>query len=168
MNQITRILEFDAGHRLVDHESKCANLHGHRYKAEITCRAEELDGIGRVVDFSVIKEKVGGWIDEHWDHNFLLNRQDPLLKAIRQLNTVCPLDHEVACWGDIVFHTKDPYLLDCNPTAENMARILFDKAVELLEGPKEERTSLWVVSVCLWETPNCHAFYSRPRGGYTE
>src|SRR5262249_14498003 len=51
----TRLLQFDAGHRVYQHEGKCANLHGHRYTAEITAQAEALDKIGRVIDFSVLK-----------------------------------------------------------------------------------------------------------------
>ena len=58
MIEITRRLEFDAGHRVLGHEGKCKNLHGHRYSAEITVTAPDLDGLGRVIDFGVIKEKV--------------------------------------------------------------------------------------------------------------
>ena len=47
--------EWDAMHRIPLHESKCKAFHGHRYAAEITCQAEQLDHLGRVVDFSVIK-----------------------------------------------------------------------------------------------------------------
>ena len=41
----TRLLAWDAAHRIPRHESKCAALHGHRYTAEITCAAEALDDI---------------------------------------------------------------------------------------------------------------------------
>src|SRR5271169_6402363 len=34
--QITRRLEFDAGHRIPHHASLCKHLHGHRYAMEIT------------------------------------------------------------------------------------------------------------------------------------
>src|SRR5262245_52482042 len=74
----TRKLEFDAGHRVLGHGGKCRHLHGHRYVAEVTCYAEELDKLGFVVDFSVIKTVVGDWIDENFDHNMILNPKDPL------------------------------------------------------------------------------------------
>lgn len=51
MITVTRVLEFDAGHRVVNHESKCATLHGHRYKVEIVAAAPGLDSLGRVIDF---------------------------------------------------------------------------------------------------------------------
>lgn len=137
MNQVTRKLEFDAGHRLIGHEGKCRHLHGHRYVAEITCRADDLDGVGRVIDFSVIKEKVGGWIDEYWDHNTLLNRRDFLI------------DHIKTSQPD-----KHPFEMSENPTAENMASFLFYTAEDLLRD-----YPIKVVSVRLWETPNCYAHY---------
>ena len=63
-------------HRIPRHESKCAAFHGHRYAAELTCLAP-LDDRGRVIDFGVVKERVGGWIDENWDHTAILQRDDP-------------------------------------------------------------------------------------------
>jgi len=133
--RITRKIEFDAGHRLIGHESKCAHLHGHRYVAEITVEAPGLDKVGRVVDFSVIKDKVGGWIDEHWDHNMLLNKEDPLLDMPPT---------------STIWNGKPPYIFDCNPTAENMAEVLSTTARTLLDkGP------LIVVHIRLYETPNC-------------
>lgn len=147
MITITRQLQFDAGHRVLGHEGKCANLHGHRYVAEIeVAPLAELDSLGRVVDFSVIKEKVGGWVDENWDHNFLFNRDDPMFKMF--------------CFGfdrDARIHhfgPKTPYVMqNGNPTAENMAEHLFHVAKDLLPG------LLKVVSVTIHETPNCKAKY---------
>ena len=148
MITVTRRLEFDAGHRLVDHGGKCANVHGHRYLAEITCQAKSgLDSIGRVIDFSEIKQKVGQWIDEEWDHNMILNIEDPLLDKM--------------CWAtctDVISRVelfgRHPYIMPCNPTAENMARCLFEKACELLQY-----TGIIVVGIRLYETPNCFADY---------
>lgn len=156
MNQITRRLEFDAGHRLVGHESKCANLHGHRYVAEVTCQADGLDDVGRVVDFSVVKQKVGGWIDEYWDHNMILNEKDSLIAIIRDLdsNHFRSIEHEVAGWCEMIFGSKDPYLLPFNPTAENMVKYLFAKAQQLLQD-----YPIKVVKIRLYETPNCWADY---------
>ena len=77
MITVTRRLEWDAMHRIPLHESKCKAFHGHRYVAEITCTAEGLDQLGRVIDFGVIKGIVGRWIDERWDHTAILMRNDP-------------------------------------------------------------------------------------------
>ena len=140
--EVLRKLEFDAGHRLIGHESKCAHLHGHRYVAEITAISLGLDGIGRVVDFGVIKQRVGGWIDKHWDHNMILNPKDPLLAV------EVPED---------VLGIKLPYTMPVShptPTAENMAFVLYDIAGHLIN-----ENGLSIKRVRLWETPNCCATY---------
>ena len=73
----TRRIEWDAMHRIPLHESKCRAFHGHRYAAEITCHVPQLDALGRVIDFGVVKQTVGGWVDAHWDHTAILMRDDP-------------------------------------------------------------------------------------------
>jgi len=140
MIRITRKIEFDSGHRVLGHEGKCAHLHGHRYVAEITVESAGLDSLGRVVDFSVIKEKVGKWVDENWDHNTLLNMGDPMAAALDP------------------FATKTLFLMPPgeNPTAENMAKFLYSVAEHLLED-----SLLSVVAVRMYETPNCWADYAR-------
>ena len=68
----TRRLQFCAGHRVHDHESECRNLHGHNYVVFLTAAStsdDPLDKLGRVIDFGVLKEKFGAWIDEWWDHD---------------------------------------------------------------------------------------------------
>lgn len=131
----TRRLEFDAAHRVRQHESKCRNLHGHRYVVEVTAHAPELDMLGRVVDFGVMKERLGSWIDTHWDHQTVLWAEDgPLGEAIHQ-------------------QTGQPvYYLPYNPTAENMARYLLEEICpNLFQAPLE------ITQIRLWETPNCYA-----------
>ncbi len=134
VTECVRIIKFDAGHRVVNHESKCRTLHGHEYRAEIFARSARLDDLGRVIDFGVIKSKVGGWIDENWDHNMLLWSQDPNLPLINQ------------CEG-----AKKPYVTEFNTTAENLAAFLLQKANELLAGD-----GVTVTKIKLWETQNCY------------
>ena len=152
MTQITRKIEFDAGHRVLGHESKCANLHGHRYVAEITVSAKKLDSISRVIDFSVIKSEVGAWIDEYWDHNMILNSKDPLVN-------VYPNSIESATHHAFRLCGRNPYIMPegMNPTAECMAEVLFNQAIKILSPHKD----LVVVGVRLYETPNCWADYSK-------
>lgn len=132
----TRRLEWDAMHRIPRHESKCAAFHGHRYAAEITAHAPELDDRGRVVDFGVIKERVGGWIDQKWDHTALLMRgdPDPAIPALAASNAAAG---------------RPVYWMDVPPTAENIAAELARVAGELLAD-----TGVRVVRVRIWETPN--------------
>jgi 6-pyruvoyltetrahydropterin/6-carboxytetrahydropterin synthase len=134
MTTITRRLEADIGHRLLKHEGKCRNLHGHRYVFEVTV-AGKLDVVGRVIDFSVVKEIVGGWIDEYWDHGFIGQEGDPLLQVCRDLN----LKH---------------FELRCPPTAENLAQHVFAISTNFLSG-----RALRVMKVVCRETPNGRAEY---------
>ena len=73
---LIRQLKFCAGHRLYRHESKCAFFHGHNYRVDLEVVAakggDEVDEVGRVVDFSLIKKRMLGWLDDHWDHAFLI------------------------------------------------------------------------------------------------
>jgi 6-pyruvoyltetrahydropterin/6-carboxytetrahydropterin synthase len=130
----TRRLEFDAAHRVMEHESKCKHLHGHRYVVEATFAASKLDPLGRVVDFGVIKERLGAWIDEHWDHATILHERDrPLGEAIAS-------------------HTHQQiFYLKNNPTAENMAAYLLEEICPTLFADCGVRCT----QVALHETPNC-------------
>jgi len=123
-------------HRIPRHESKCRAFHGHRYAAEITCAIPELDALGRVVDFGVVKQRVGGWVDTHWDHTAILMRGDDDPGAIAMIEANARLGRPV-------------YLLDEPPTAENVVAELARVSAELLAD-----TGVTVVRIRLWETPN--------------
>lgn len=129
----TRRLEFDAGHRLQKHESKCGHLHGHRYAVELTCEAE-LDAVGRVIDFGAVKASVGGWLDATLDHALILEDIDPLVEVLRP-------------------HEPRLVVVAFSPTAENLARYIAEEALHLV--PRGVR----VARVRLYETPNGWADY---------
>lgn len=141
----TRRIQFCAGHRVHRHESKCRNLHGHNYVAFFTATAvadaeQPLDELGRVIDFGVLKERLGGWIDRHWDHGFVAWKEDT--EALAALDKID---------GQKIF------LLDSNPTAENMAAHLLHAV-----GPTVlAHTGVELEKVVLWETENCYAEVSR-------
>lgn len=139
---VTRRLEWDAMHRIADHESVCKAFHGHRYVAEITCTAPRLDALGRVIDFAVIKSQVGGWIDAHFDHTAILQKgdSDPAALAVVASNKAMG---------------KPAYLLDGPPTAENIALELARQSERLLEP-----FAITVSQVRVWETPNCSATWT--------
>lgn len=137
MFSVTREISFCYGHRLLNYDGKCKHLHGHNGRVVITLAAERLDELGMVADFGVLKRVVGGWIDEKLDHRMLLHRDDPALAYLR-------------AQGEPVF------VMDANPTAENIARLIFDFA--LAQG-------FPVVEVRLWETENCYAAYRAARPG---
>jgi 6-pyruvoyltetrahydropterin/6-carboxytetrahydropterin synthase len=132
MYRVTREILFCYGHRLLNYEGKCRYLHGHNGRAVITLAATELDRLGMVMDFSRLKRVVGHWIDEMLDHKMLLHKDDPLLPFLRQQ-------------GEPIF------VMDVNPTAENIARLIYDYSAA---------QGFPVVEVQLWETEHCYATYS--------
>ncbi len=136
MYRVTREIDFCYGHRLLDYEGKCRYLHGHNGRAVIVVEAAELDRRGMVLDFSDIKRSVSTWIDENLDHRMILRRDDPVVEMLRDLGE--PL-----------------YLLDDNPTAENIARLIFDMTAS---------QGFPVIETRLWETPRCYATYRVDRG----
>jgi 6-pyruvoyltetrahydropterin/6-carboxytetrahydropterin synthase len=130
---LVRQLRFCAGHRLWRHESKCAYLHGHNYRVDVevvaTAGAAVVDDVGRVVDFSLIKKRLLGWLDDHWDHAFILFADDSEAIAAVRLSTPSKL-----------------FLLPWNPTAENMARYLLEvvcPGVLADLGVVARRVSVW-------------------------
>ena len=134
MYRVTREIDFCYGHRLINYDGKCRYLHGHNGRAIIVLEAPGLDDRGMLVDFGEIKRQVQVWIDENLDHNLLLCRADPILTVLQER-------------GERVF------VMEHNPTAENIARLIFDRAIA---------AGLPVVEVTLWETEHCHAAYAAP------
>ena len=139
---LVRRISFCAGHRLLGHEGKCAHFHGHNYVAAFHVRSPDgsLDEVGRVVDFAEIKRRLKGWIDDHWDHAFLLWDRDE--NGIAAIESVDP---------------PRLFLMPANPTAEVMADYLLREVCPVaLSGAGVE-----CVRVELWETPESCAVASR-------
>jgi 6-pyruvoyltetrahydropterin/6-carboxytetrahydropterin synthase len=132
MFRVTREIDFCYGHRLLNYDGKCKYLHGHNGRAVIALESAELDERGMVLDFTDIKQVVSRWIDDNLDHHMILHRDDPAVPALVKL-------------GEPLF------LLDVNPTAENIARVIF--AFSRSQG-------FPIVEARLWETPHCFATYA--------
>jgi 6-pyruvoyltetrahydropterin/6-carboxytetrahydropterin synthase len=132
MYSVTKRIDFCYGHRLLDYDGICKHPHGHNAIAEIEVRTEALDKRNMVVDFTDIKRRIKGWIDQELDHRMILRRDDPLVDALQKL-------------GEPV------YLLESNPTVERIARLLFDTSRE---------QGLPVSRVTVWETPSSWATYT--------
>jgi 6-pyruvoyltetrahydropterin/6-carboxytetrahydropterin synthase len=131
MYRVSREIDFCYGHRLLNYEGKCRHLHGHNGRLVITVESPTLDERAMVLDFTDIKRVVSRWIDENLDHRMLLRRDDPAVAPLTKL-------------GEPLF------LMDVNPTAENIARLVFEYTAE---------QGFPVVEVNLWETPRCFATY---------
>ncbi|MFO0806188.1 MAG: 6-carboxytetrahydropterin synthase [Gemmataceae bacterium] len=131
MFRVTKEIRFCYGHRLLDYAGKCRHLHGHNGRAVIALEAETLDALGMVTDFTVIKQVLGKWIDDAFDHRMLLHKNDPIIPELRRQG--------------------EPFVeLDVNPTAENIAKLIFDRAAS---------QGLPVVEVTLWESESSFATY---------
>jgi 6-pyruvoyltetrahydropterin/6-carboxytetrahydropterin synthase len=146
--QITRRLEFDAGHRIPDHHSQCRHLHGHRYAIEITLAGAVIDADGApengmVMDFSEVKALARRHLIDAWDHAFLAWRRDAAV---------------VDFLGSLPGHKT--VLLDRVPTAENLAHLAF----ATLEAVYRDSfgNQLRLERIRLFETPNCWADAVRP------
>lgn len=131
MFKVAKVIHFCYGHRLLNYDGKCRFLHGHNARVEIEISSLNLDRRGMVVDFNDMKIKLQAWIDSELDHKLLLNRADPILPH---------LDPQ-----------REPVvLMEANPTAEAIAKLIFDQA---------QREGFPVTEVRLWETPSSFATY---------
>jgi 6-pyruvoyltetrahydropterin/6-carboxytetrahydropterin synthase len=132
MFRVTREFEFCFGHRLMDYDGKCRQLHGHNGKACVTLAGDALDRLGMVVDFVEIKRVLATWIDATLDHTLLLHEADPLVKTLQAAGEkVLPL----------------PF----NPTTENLAKLIYEYA---------RSKGLPVAEVTMWETTYSYATYT--------
>lgn len=137
MYEVTQHISFCYGHRLLEYPGKCAHLHGHNATAELTFSSEKLNALGMVIDFTEIKNKVKKWIDTEIDHRMLLKKGDPLVDLLRKQ-------------GEPIVETSE------NPTAEHLARMLYDEA---------KRQGLPVTMVRVFETPTQVAAYREETRG---
>jgi 6-pyruvoyltetrahydropterin/6-carboxytetrahydropterin synthase len=148
-----RYHDISTGHRVVGHENKCRHLHGHNYRIHFVCEAGELDTVGRVIDFGVIKEKLCMWVENNWDHKFLAWTEDDVMDRASDA-----MAHEFHVKGDIGpedFFNGSLVFVPFNPTAENMARHL----VEVIGPQQLAGTGVTLTSVRIEETAKCSASF---------
>ena len=132
MYKVVKEIHFCYGHRLLNYDGKCAHPHGHNGKIEIELSAMKLDRRGMVYDFGDIKDIVQEWVNKELDHRMILRKDDPLVKIMRDLG--------------------EPYFtMDENPTAEALAKLIFDHA---------KLKKLPISRVTFWETSSSSATYS--------
>lgn len=148
MITVSRYHDISCGHRVVGHEGKCKNLHGHNYRIHFTARGTmsggKLDNLGRVVDFSVIKTQMCAWLEEHWDHKTILWNRDPWWRALQAAENGMPALEGI---NDGII------AIDYNPTAENMALfLLYNIAPRMMKG-----TYAQIIEVEIEETRKCSA-----------
>jgi 6-pyruvoyltetrahydropterin/6-carboxytetrahydropterin synthase len=119
---IRKKFKFDAAHQLhgLPVGHKCAALHGHTYAVEVVVESETLDARGFVRDYGELRD-LGEHINVYLDHQ-LLNEVGEKFEIVELLQ----------------------------PTAENIARYLYEWSVERWPD---------VVAVRVSETPETMAEY---------
>lgn len=148
---ITRKVEFDAGHRIPSHDSKCRNPHGHRYVVEATVSGPIISESGRsdegmVVDFGNLKGIMQMAFSDSWDHAFLVYQDDPLREKLEECAEL--------------FDKRKIIVLPFPPTVELLARQAFLSTHQRILGMQDDvlpdhRCSL--SRLRMYETPNCWA-----------
>ena len=109
--------DFSAAHFLSHYRGKCEKLHGHNYKVRLWVRGESLDEGGMLADFSLLK------------------------KALK--DAIAPLDHSNL--NDAEIFQDDAIAND--PSAERIARFIFEEAKGRLSGLGVDSSLLWAVDV---------------------
>lgn len=75
MFKLTKEFRFEAAHKLIGHDGKCARLHGHSWVAKVTVVGSVLIGNGpkrnMLADFGDLKNLVQPVVDEFLDHHYL-------------------------------------------------------------------------------------------------
>ena len=158
MHTAERYHDISCGHRVTGHESKCRHLHGHNYRIHFVCIADfgcsSLDNIGRVIDFTAIKERLCMWVESNWDHKFLAWEHDPVMQML--YNACVDNGVDVERMAEFNIFEGSIILTPFNPTAENMAQYLVD-----VIGPIQlEGTGVKLVTCRVEETMKCSATYS--------
>ena len=128
---VTRVIDFCYGHRLLDYDGECRHLHGHNGRVEVDISANRLDHRGMVIDFADIRDTVKAWIDDNIDHRMILHEDDPLVPVLSDRG-------------------EQHYVIDRNPTAENIAAHIYESVVS---------DTMPISELRLWETPNSFATY---------
>lgn len=124
--RLTKTIMTETAHRLLGYNGACQNIHGHSYKFEVTLEGFKLDGIGIGIDFKDIKQEACGFIHDMYDHAIVLNSEDPLVQTLKDSGVKITVMDRV------------------NPTAENMAIVIFRALVNKFPGK--------VYEVKVWET----------------
>lgn len=155
MPSVTRRFTFEAAHRLLGHMGKCRHLHGHSYKVDVTVNGPHVGADGMLIDFGLLKDSIGKWIDQNLDHNIILHPRDPLVTMWKEMGGWMS-DGQEKGFEEATFQGKNPFLMPPsmeNPTAENIALLIFTSTGWMMpEG-------VFVYRVIVHETENCSAAY---------
>jgi 6-pyruvoyltetrahydropterin/6-carboxytetrahydropterin synthase len=167
---ISREICIDAGHRVTFHQSKCRNLHGHRYAIQAWCRGSLFEGgeqSGMVLDFGFLKEEMMTEIDAACDHAFIFWIEDELCRQMFGLDDdarareVEDAVRNAGSFNGVGRGGVKICVLPFVPTAEYLACHWFNQLAPRVVQRSNGRAEL--VCIKVWETPNCWAAYGPER-----
>lgn len=158
---VLREIEFDAGHRVPEHKSKCSSPHGHRYKvvAKVGSRTLAPSGssTGMVADFGDISDLLRVKVHDVLDHGWILYEGDAEMREALRVRELPEVEGHVvfnsAGWKIIPF----PY----TPTAENIAKWAYEELVFDIDNMSTADHVIWLDGVIVYETPKSAAVFER-------
>lgn len=163
---VTKEVEWDMGHRVPNHKSKCRNPHGHRYRLLVEVEGPLVDNPdnsseGMVIDFGDLKDVMKTQIHDLFDHGTLVYVGDKEVLDIYKIDSVSALDRiegvDPGNWVvklDNTLHNWNLSVSSFVPTAENLAAFIFGRMSNLLN-----KGEVRVKRVHLYETPTSMATY---------
>lgn len=148
MYRICKRIELESGHLLSKHPGNCQFPHGHTRSVELIFAADSLDSNDMVIDFKLIKEMLGDFLDR-FDHALCMNTDDANYELFRQSygERIIPFEHQ-------------------DPTSEAMAYAVYRHTAEALnraisgEFSFKARACVRLERVRVWETGSSWAEYS--------
>lgn len=143
---VVKRIEFPAGHRLMNYNGKCKNLHGHSFVAEVCLGADQLDGMGLVIDFTDVGRFLKTWIDQNWDHAFIVNNDDKKLLEFLLVNNLKVYALRTGEDGE-------------NPSVENLSKHMY----KILYEEYSSHPGLIIEYVDIWESSSSYARFTYER-----
>lgn len=140
--KVTKEITFDSAHMLSNYSGKCANLHGHTYKLQVTLEGNVDDASHMVLDFNILKEVLNESVMNVFDHAVVFS--DPKLRN--------EAEDALYAWAEI-YRKKYAVIPNGKTTCEDMAPYIKELILENLLSKQIKA----FVSVRLWETPTSFA-----------
>ena len=178
---IDKTFEFCYGHRVwtqklngeyaADLKCACRHLHGHEGKLQVyltnAADGNKLDPTGMVTDFRHL-EWLKKWINENIDHQFIIDRHDPLYNQIvgdRKLDVVHVPNTEYFAGYKVDLTGLEPntpeyeyyegfFVVEFVPTSENLSSWMAE-----LVNVKMSPLGVKVHHIDWWETPKSRSVF---------
>lgn len=123
-------IRFSSAHIIHEYE-KCGRLHGHTYAVHVKVYGKT-DSKGIIIDFSILKEKLGIIVNE-LDHMVLIPEKSNVANIKKQGDSVTVN----ALGKKFVFPLNDCVFLPIKSTsAENLASYILDRLLKITDLPE--------------------------------